>query len=444
MSVRNQQFYDSLKTFCESALSLLAERISLGSPPPVDVEVIYQIRGDGWTSRNVPRIEWQWFIYGNREKIKALESHGSVGSVMENDATISSHLDTLVGTVESKSRISKVEFLETVLLELLDGQEHPDFDVGKFDAIYRRVESLFFTEDVLFRALAPLYKFTMATKSLELGNDLSIVGLTDEEQATVLKDARENHLGPAFQVSTFAVQLYYGSPKAIGEAEPATRAMPSQIARERIDQVVSALRCFKGGRVAYFDIKTEQLNWPVGGTSHSFSRNVDWPGHVYHLSDIEVPEFSAFWREYQAVEIATRNRLRVSLGRLNFGYERTRPEDRLIDYIVGFEALLLGDQPDLRYKLSLRAAALLGESPEQRQAIFDELSAAYQKRSELVHGRNPNPVVRVREKEFRLEMFVDLIEDRLRAAIKEFLKRAARETEKQVIQALDQKLIRAD
>jgi Apea-like HEPN len=123
---------------------------------------------------------------------------------------------------------------------------------------------------------------------------------------------------------------------------------------------------------------------------------------------------------------------------LNFGYERIRPEDRLIDYSIGFEALLLGDnRQELSYRLALRGAALPGKTPEQREQIFDELNRAYGLRSDIVPGTTIKEPIHLSDRRISFDDFVASIEGYLRSAIKEFLTVCQHQNESAVIKTLD-------
>jgi len=63
----------------------------------------------------------------------------------------------------------------------------------------------------------------------------------------------------------------------------------------------------------------------------------------------EIPDFLTFWELCQKVRKKKHNRIDLALNRFNFGYERPRSDDKLIDYSIGFEALLSpGKKDELR------------------------------------------------------------------------------------------------
>jgi hypothetical protein len=86
-------------------------------------------------------------------------------------------------------------------------------------------------------------------------------------------------------------------------------------------------------------------------------------------------------------------------------------EDRLIDQMIAFESLYIGDNKELRYKLALRTAFLLGENKEN---VFDDMKKAYDLRSQIVHGNEPVD-------KSKLEETIPKTEEYLRQSIRKFL-----------------------
>ena len=80
----------------------------------------------------------------------------------------------------------------------------------------------------------------------------------------------------------------------------------------------------------------------------------------------------------------------LALARWQDGTNRTRPEDQLLDYWIGLEALFASDgRGELRFRTSLRIAAYLGKSADERVALYKEMRDSYDARSDLVHGEVP-------------------------------------------------------
>ena len=81
------------------------------------------------------------------------------------------------------------------------------------------------------------------------------------------------------------------------------------------------------------------------------------------------------------------SRFIVAQRRLSLGIERKELEDRLIDYMIGLEALYLPDgNQELSFRLSLRLAFLLYSEPAERKKTYYFVREMYNTRSDIVHG----------------------------------------------------------
>jgi hypothetical protein len=83
--------------------------------------------------------------------------------------------------------------------------------------------------------------------------------------------------------------------------------------------------------------------------------------------------------------------LAFAIQRFNLCDERASDDDRLVDSWIALESLLSkGDERgDLSYRVALRLATFLGDSPADRQAIRDLAKRSYVLRSKVVHGIPP-------------------------------------------------------
>ncbi|MGE0393558.1 MAG: hypothetical protein AB7I25_03790 [Vicinamibacterales bacterium] len=77
----------------------------------------------------------------------------------------------------------------------------------------------------------------------------------------------------------------------------------------------------------------------------------------------------------------------VALARLAFASTRVEPRDRVIDCVVGLEALLIGPEnaTELRFRFSLNYA-MLQTDPTTRPEAFQRARDLYDLRSRLAHG----------------------------------------------------------
>jgi hypothetical protein len=92
------------------------------------------------------------------------------------------------------------------------------------------------------------------------------------------------------------------------------------------------------------------------------------------------PAFSALTAAPKSVGLAARRSIRAMM--------RMDDEDRTLDAMIGIEALLLDNQPELKFRMALRAAAALSAEYETA-TIFGLAKNIYDHRSEIAHGGNP-------------------------------------------------------
>jgi hypothetical protein len=283
---------------------------------------------------------------------------------------------------------------------------------------------------------------------IPLAPEIAIVKMGPELRQRIFSEVEE--FGIAFRPMhvEWALEVRANVPKVIDDGNGAPILdgdSSSQTAKKQADEICSALRLFKKGAIGlsfhrmesntFGAIRPVALAWT--GMRHFYR------GH-YSLSETETLAFMEFWKSFQGVRQATLNRIGIALRRFNFSYERSRPEDRLIDQLIGFEALLLkeDERQELEYRLALRGAALLGKTPEDRKRKFEELKAAYRKRSDIVHGGEVKDTVSIRglgTVEFR--EFVGSVEELLRLAIKEFLTLTRDRGESAIINDLDERIL---
>lgn len=141
----------------------------------------------------------------------------------------------------------------------------------------------------------------------------------------------------------------------------------------------------------------------------------------------DVPLIQELWIIVKNEDFKKDLALQIALRRLVFSLDRERYDDKLIDIMIGFEALLFKDIKDegykgeLRYRFSHRAAFFLEDDPTKRELKFMIMRKAYDLRSTLVHGGNPEGQVKIQGKKLEIKNFILQIQDEFRRAIVKYL-----------------------
>jgi len=115
---------------------------------------------------------------------------------------------------------------------------------------------------------------------------------------------------------------------------------------------------------------------------------------TYSLASNEVKRLADLYSVVKALDGPQFRRLKVAVLRFDFSYDSALAYSP-IDLMTALEALYLDNEPELTYKLAIRASYLLGDKPERRNDIFSTLKAAYYVRSKLVHGGKVPPNVSI-------------------------------------------------
>ena len=113
-------------------------------------------------------------------------------------------------------------------------------------------------------------------------------------------------------------------------------------------------------------------------------------GKNYLLESAEIPTFRDFWKSMKG-RLLQRSQIRIGIRRFNYAYERSKPEEKLLDYAISFESLFSKKKEDmdsLGHKLATRSARLLKQDFKERKTIFGDVKSLYHDRSQLVHGND--------------------------------------------------------
>lgn len=450
--MRNASLYNTLKEYCKVTIAILNKKLAEKQDLPINIKDKYEFNEDGgYSFSHIPQIPWFMLAIKPEQEVKKRDIYNRSIQALQDDPQIAKHLNTLVGTHESRTRIDVDTSLRALITKLLQEQQDIAFNEQIFDRVYEEFESYFYRDKTEYRIISPLNNFQVESEKVELGSGFSIIKIPNEERAEMLASSREFGAFPQYRVTPFneyAFEVLLAVPKVFEETIPIrkVKSIPSQTAQMKFYEACSALRLFKNGAVNHEYVRVGTTSWELHGgtlTVDSIGRP-QLIGAKYHLSKEESKEFLIFWDSFQKARKKTLRRIDVALRRFNFAYERARAEDKLIDYMIGFEALLLlgGERQELEYRLALRGSTLLSKTPQERELIFKELKTAYRERSNIVHGGIIKGIIKIDTNEVKFNEFVDRMGELLRLTIKEFLRLTESRSESAIIDELDGRIIR--
>lgn len=321
-------------------------------------------------------------------KMKEIPEFNICTELMTQDHKIKTLQGKLVGTY---SGLSSVPDEETCILSFLKQvyQTSKKYNQIIFDKEYQSFEDLFYSEHFVLKDTATLYNFSFNKNELVLGHEISI--RKAEKQISQEQEYLESKHNPYsfFTKSSYVIERNYRKKKIIGantDIDAAKNVSELSETHDLFDLVINSLRILKSSAV-YRDhrIKTEQITFhPFGSTitrSPVFENTV-----LGEECKIKKTDVALLCEIFDFLCNENDSRFKVALRRLSLGIERKNLEDKLIDYMIGLEALYLPDgNAELSFRLSVRAAFLLS-SKIKRKNTYNFLRKIYDIRSSIVHG----------------------------------------------------------
>jgi hypothetical protein len=446
--MQNTGLYGAIKDYCQEALGSLERSTKDSDDLPTRIsEEVRVVDANSVSHSYVPKIDWSIFVIKNENVLSGLPTYSTAVSAMKADQTVASQLGVLVGTRSAARSVTAEECLRIVVSQLLGKTNNFTFDEAVFSDVYDELEQYFYTDVFQFRFFAPLDGFSMDQDKFNFDENLAIVKISNEEKERMLTRGTRPfaHVDDFMTLREFALEMLMKVPKRVGNAPQINSdEIPSEVARKRFSDILAALRLFKTGSIGFNSISAEVKNGFVLGGTSTF-----WPGRgrafggTYHLAADEIQSFFDLWTLLSEVRHLKRSRIEGAIARLGFGLERMNANDKLVDFIIAFEALLLGDVQELKYKLAMRVSHLLAKTQDERIKIFNVVSEAYKQRNAIVHGQHPKTTVSIVSEEYDFAKLVNSTEEYLRDAIKKFLSLTRTKTEKQATEMLDEKIIKS-
>lgn len=445
--MRDEKAFTLVKTFAFEAVSIFQELAKKNGDSPTLVSDKFKVESATTISNSREiRIDWYRLVRKNEKEIEKLASYKKALHYLENTEPWSRQLNTLVGTDHTKRRLESAEILRIIIVDVLNQSELANQNI-KLEELYKKIEEWFFKDIHKIRFFAPISNFSMDDDAIQISSSLSIVRISNKEKEDLLSST---HIFDSyFQILAsreFAFEYFVDVPKLIGESNSESKGtLPSYTARIVFTELTTALRLFKPGLTGFNHIWETDTIWDILGNSITHSNGAaDFLGERMHLNVKDIKEFLTLWQKYKKTLQRGLKKITNATDRLNFGTERIRPTDRMVDYFIGFESLFLNDKdPELNYRLSLYASHWIGASIEDRKRIFKVINKGYKQRSLIVHGGEPKSSVNINGVAITTEEHSKLIEDYLRSAINKFVNEtsAKNATVEELIQELQSKIL---
>jgi hypothetical protein len=258
-----------------------------------------------------------------------------------------------------------------------------------------------FLKDTKIRAfgMAPLLNFDMEADRLALPAGIRIRRLTDEEISKLYGGPllRSHFTNRQFGIrSEFALEASFEIEKVFGkQLYPESDGFNT--VRDAFGSVVRALRTFKEGRTGFESIYVRAATFCPFTFGTVMSADLYIPGGTYHVSAHELQPLAQHVAHMTA---RLDSALETACSRLGDAETRLRPVDRILDAVIGLEAILLAAvkeedrRGELRYRFALNYSTFF-QSPDERYRAFKTARSMYDLRSAIAHGGQveENPMI---------------------------------------------------
>lgn len=424
-----------LHDFVLGAVSHLFEALK-DSAPKFEDDTRWESGTDGHFRERKKRM-WTLGPLLSDEWLHSLREYKTCIECLKSDVVIGPHLDQMVGTSMSSSRLEANNILMSLMYAMLDDEGRLAFTDERFHSEWREWVGFFGSDRITSKTVAPLPYLVAPAFPLRLNNALVLDRLTDDEVT------RCYHVG-VIRPDSLRFPLIYRDvavgvrrtmllPKLIGQGNEPQE--PSETVDEGsfgnrplfrddlvIDDVLSALRLFKHTKIrsAGFASWTDS---PRLNAATSYRVLGQWPwGGKFELSESEVPHFIELWRLLEEGSA----RFGFSIHRFNLAFDRGLLADRIVDLVIAAESLFLSDlnvqdRGELRFRFALRAAKFIEHPNYGERDIFRVMRHAYDARSAIVHGGLPKETPLPNNQSATLPIFIDAIEELVRLGLRKAL-----------------------
>lgn len=406
LSTRNPALFESIRTFVEEAIALAQSRISMGDPLPAEQRDEWEpVEYNEFTYRrqSSTRIHFVYFFYQMRETLIALNSYSLATAAIAQDRIWSEHMNTLVGTTLSASRVEPESLLFGIAAQALKNQTSVTSTTTSIATEIERIDDQFLSPTVPQKRVMPLRGITI-TENVRLNSQLSIEKLSQEQVKELL------NLGiatPNFMDSlgdfvnnapTVAVVSKFDLPKVIGgNSDEVSRKLAIAQVSELISQLeqnekkaIDLLTLLHDAPIA--PLAVIMRGEGIAANGHSIQRLGTFDSWILERKELVADTANLLTHYWQTISQSSKSlrAINIAIRRYSDAMTRSSLDDRLLDLMICAESLYFnedGEQSELKHRLSYRAALLLGTSPEEKKHIYGFMNSAYNKRSKVVHGK---------------------------------------------------------
>jgi hypothetical protein len=280
--------------------------------------------------------------------------------------------------------------LRSAIGHLWTKYERFDLDESAVDSLVNEFEAFVDKPTVQFLFRSQLLNFKTPGDSIDLPEGLRIRRMTQSE-VSALHGGPQEALGMirprVLGVHEFCIEGETEVPKVFGDPKEGDQPAKDRV-KASLDRAILCLRTFKEGVVGYDYVRFYPLTFsPLGLPAFGYG-DLYIPFGNYAL---DVEEYGSLTEHAKMVFASSDSSMEMACSRLADAEMRTKPQDRLVDAVIGMEALLLAGlanedrKGELKFRFSLHYSTLF-QTPEERHRALRVAKHLYDLRSTVAHG----------------------------------------------------------
>jgi hypothetical protein len=270
-------------------------------------------------------------------------------------------------------------------------RQHESFelDASAVEWFVNEFEAFVDNPTVRFLFRCNLLNFNTSADSIDLPEGLRIRRMTPSEVTALYGGSMEalGSLRPrGLGLHEFCIEGETEEPKTFGDLKE--EQPEKDHVKALLDRAILCLRTFKEGCVGYDYVHLYPRTFcPLSLPIYTYG-DINVPFSRYTLS---VEENGLLTQHASIVFANSEPSMEMACSRLADAENRIKPQDRLIDAVIGMESLLLAGlssedrKGELKFRFSLHYSTLFG-TPEERHRAFRVAKHLYDLRSKVAHG----------------------------------------------------------
>jgi len=271
-----------------------------------------------------------------------------------------------------------------------EGYNH--FNEEIFNYMYEKLESLFFEPFFKIKEFALLFNFESSDGTeIVLSDNLKVRKLKPIEEKIFDLQNDPKDFSQAHEFSNFIVEnlvikdkFTINSYKKIPAAENRRIMNQNRLKKNQLfDDVVKTFRIYRHSSLFRDNRIYSEPLYLARWVKPSLIEKDFFPDPIYKLAKTDIGQLKNIFRKTRSLK----KNFSVAVNRLSLGMERLSKEDKLIDYMVGFEALFTKKKDRSLTPMNHRASLILGGNRENRKKdILSFLKGAIRLRNDIIHG----------------------------------------------------------